>query len=246
MSLLPYIALFMSAIIGSLIGLYIDTKSSKQYLTFILPFSGAFLLGVAIMHMLPEAYYDPAIGHSIGIYILGGFFLQNILEFLSRGVEHGHIHAKKDHNGIYILSIMIGLCAHAFIEGLPVGHLSDDHHGHSHDFITRPYLWGIVAHKLPAAIALSILLISSNVKKGMLFLLVLIFALMSPLGTVVSELVDFSQKARTVVLAISVGFILHIATTIIFETGANSHHSLSYRKLLAVSLGFGLSFLSLL
>ena len=37
-----------------------------------------------------------------------------------------------------------------------------------------------------------------------------------------------------------------IATTIIFETDANSHHSISYRKLLAVSLGFGVAFLSLL
>lgn len=246
MNFLPYIALFLSAAIGSLVGIYLDSRNSKKYLLFILPFSGAFLLGVAILHMLPEVYHDPRMGHVIGVYILAGFFLQNILEFLSRGVEHGHIHAKKEHNGLYILSIMVGLCTHAFVEGLPVAYLSSEHHGHVHDVISRPYLWGIVAHKVPAAIALSILLLQSNVKKTTLFFLVLIFASMSPVGALISEFVDFSLQAKTIILSISIGFILHIATTIIFETDASSHHKISYSKLLGVTLGFGIAFLSLL
>jgi zinc transporter ZupT len=246
MNLLPYTALFLSAIFGSLIGVYLDSKRSKQSLTMILPFSGAFLLGVAVLHMLPEVFRYAELGHGIGVYILAGFFLQNVLEFLSRGVEHGHIHAKKEHNRLYIFSIMFGLCAHAFIEGLPVAYMSSENHGHAHDIITRPYLWGIVAHKVPAAIALSILLLASNVKKITLFILILIFAVMSPLGTLVSELSVFSAQSRSIILALSIGFILHIATTIIFETDVNMHHKISYRKLIAVSLGFGFAFISLL
>ncbi|GLR15394.1 ZIP family metal transporter [Portibacter lacus] len=248
MSLMPYIALFASAMIGGAIGVYLDQQKSKQYLQFILPFSGAFLLGIVVLHMLPEVFYENEGAHLMGVFILGGFLLQNLLEFLSRGVEHGHIHAKKDHNKLYILSIMVGLCAHAFIEGLPVAQAAMVHagHGHTESFIGRPYLWGIVAHKLPAAIALSILLLASEVKKSAMFLLILIFALMSPLGTFVSELTAITAETQRAILAISIGFILHIATTIIFETDTNMHHSISYRKLLGVILGFGLAFLSLI
>lgn len=246
MNWIPYIALFLSALLGSLIGVYLDAKRSRQSLTMILPFSGAFLLGVAVLHMLPEVFYQAELGHGIGVYILAGFFMQNVLEFLSRGVEHGHIHAKKEHNTLYIFSIMFGLCAHAFIEGLPIAYMSTEHHAHAHDIITRPYLWGIVAHKIPAAIALSILLLASNVKKGTMFLLILVFAIMSPLGAFVSELSVFTSQSRSIILAISIGFILHIATTIIFETDVNMHHKISYRKLIAVSLGFGFAFVSLL
>ncbi|WP_235298932.1 ZIP family metal transporter [Portibacter marinus] len=246
MNILPYIALFLSAIIGGALGTLLQREKSTQYLLFVLPLSGAFLLGVAVLHMLPEIFYRSEWDHKIGVLILGGFLLQNILEFLSRGVEHGHIHVRDKHNKLYIFSIMFGLCAHAFIEGLPVAHMSVDHLGHGHSLISRPYLWGIVAHKLPAAIALSILLVASKVSKMKVYLLLLVFAAMSPLGTLISEIVSFSAETQRIILAISIGFILHIATTIIFETDVNSHHQISYRKIFAVAIGFGLAFLSLL
>jgi len=206
MSIMPYVALFLSAMCGGLIGAMLDRNSSTKYLTFILPLSGAFLLGVAVLHMLPEVFFESKWEHKIGIYILGGFFLQNLLEFLSRGVEHGHIHARESHNGLYIFSIMFGLCTHALIEGLPVAHMSGEHSGHVHDLISRPYLWGIVAHKLPAAIALSILLLASKVKKVYMFLFILVFALMSPLGTLISHYANFSSEIQRIVLSISIGF----------------------------------------
>jgi len=246
MSVFLYLALFLSAIIGGLLGSMLQRDKSKKYLTFVLPLSGAFLLGVAVLHMLPEVFYKSEFDHAIGTLILAGFLLQNILEFFSRGVEHGHIHVREQRDPFYIFSIMFGLCAHAFIEGLPVGHMSGSHAGHEHHLIAHPYLWGIVAHKLPAALALSVLLVASKVGKTKIYILLFTFALMSPLGTLASELITFSTQTQRMILAISIGFILHIATTIIFETDVSSHHKISYNKIIAVLLGFVLAFLSII
>ncbi|MCB0792987.1 MAG: hypothetical protein KDB97_14565, partial [Flavobacteriales bacterium] len=56
----------------------------------LLSFGGAFLLGVTVMHMLPELYAEG--GAVIGMWLLGGFLLQVLLEFFSQGIEHGHQH----------------------------------------------------------------------------------------------------------------------------------------------------------
>lgn len=246
MNITAYIALFTAALIGGLLGLILDRSKSKQYLGFVLPFSGAFLLGVAVMHMLPEVYFESSGDHKLGMYILLGFLIQIILEFLSKGVEHGHVHGKKDRNAMYLVSIMFGLCAHAFLEGMPVGSLNENNQGHGHGVFEQPYLWGIVAHKLPAAAALSILLLSSQVKKVNMFLFLFIFALMSPLGAYVTNIFDLSESVQKIILALAIGSILHIATIIIFETDENANHNISYRKLFAVLLGFAIAFLSIL
>ncbi|MFN8886323.1 MAG: ZIP zinc transporter, partial [Cyclobacteriaceae bacterium] len=57
-----------------------------------LVFAGSYLFSITIIHIFPELYsqsFDPGM---IGICVLIGFFLQQALEFLSSGVEHGHIH----------------------------------------------------------------------------------------------------------------------------------------------------------
>ncbi len=241
-----YIALLLSAFLGGMIGLALDRKRSKQYLGFILPFSGSFLLGVAILHLLPELYLGSEGDHTLGIYILCGFLIQIILEFLSKGVEHGHVHVKKGQNKSYLFSIMFGLCAHAFLEGMPVVTFNEAHAGHDHSFLTQPYLWGIVAHKLPAATALSILLLASEVKKRNMFILLFIFGIMSPLGAFLASFMELGPMFQKVILGLALGSIMHIATIIIFETDSNPNHNLSYKKVVAVLMGFAIAFLSLL
>ena len=62
-----------------------------QYLKYILAFSGAFMLSIAVLHIIPEVYVNN--GFSIGIFVLFGFLIQLILEYFSQGIEHGHIRA---------------------------------------------------------------------------------------------------------------------------------------------------------
>ncbi|MCK7560095.1 ZIP family metal transporter [Chitinophaga sedimenti] len=41
---------------------------------YMLAFTGAFLFGITIMHLLPEVYHE--LGHEAGIYIVIGFFVR--------------------------------------------------------------------------------------------------------------------------------------------------------------------------
>ncbi len=246
MNVFPILILLTSALLGGFLGLYLNKFQSKQYLNFILPFSGAFLLGIAVLHMLPEVFSGNDGTHSIGIFILIGFLIQIILEVLSKGVEHGHVHVHKDYKKGYLTTIMLGLCAHAFLEGMPLGNMALGHSEHVHSIFNHPYLWGIVMHKLPAATALSLLFLASNVSRKKMFLLLIVFAMMSPLGAIVTNTIGLADYFQKVVLAIAIGSILHVATIIIFETDENAHHHISYKKLAAILIGFSISMLSLL
>ena len=87
------IILFFSAIIGgSLIYLLPEQKGSGFKLSLI--FAGAYLFSITIVHIIPEIYSHPSGGLNVGIFMLLGYFIQQILEYFSSGIEHGHLHHK--------------------------------------------------------------------------------------------------------------------------------------------------------
>ncbi|MEZ4981814.1 MAG: hypothetical protein R2769_09555 [Saprospiraceae bacterium] len=130
MSIIEYLLLFCCVLAGGLIPFFFKGYK-KHYLKLVLSFSGAYLLGLTALHLLPEAFHDN--GYSVGYWILAGFFLQLILELFSKGIEHGHIHPSHAVNWSFATQLMIGLCLHAFFEGLPLSGYSDfhDHMHHS-------------------------------------------------------------------------------------------------------------------
>ena len=77
----------------------------------------------------------------------------------------------------------------------------------------------------------------------------LIFALSSPLGAALaSELSKSDLLSMDVIIklmAIVIGSFLHIATTIIFEIDGSTHHSITWRKLLAILIGTALALLTM-
>ena len=105
----------MSVFIGATIAFYIKTISEKNT-KLLISFSGAYLFSITVLHLIPEAFAGEH-NHSIAIFILIGFFIQILLEHFSQGVEHGHGHV----HGSLSLSMLIGLCIHSFIEGMPLG-----------------------------------------------------------------------------------------------------------------------------
>lgn len=237
--------MFLSAALGGVIGSFLQKDNSKRVLSTFLPFSGAFLLGVAVLHIIPEIYHGVDGFSYLSVFILLGFLIQIILESFSQGIEHGHIHIHKGHHN-YVIPIMLGLCLHAFIEGMPVSSIGVIHEGHNHGSYFQPYVWGIAIHKLPAAIALSVLMLYSGMKKRMMFLMIFLFALMSPLGSLVMNSFEVSEFVEKAILGIAVGSILHVATIIIFETDERSGHKISYKKLVAVLLGFSMAIITIL
>lgn len=248
MALWQYFLLFGSVLLGGGIAQLLrgaeDEARWQSYLPLLLSFSGAYLLGIAAMELMPSVFADPKL-HS-GIWLLGGFFVQLLLESLSQGVEHGHVHAHKRESYRYALTVMIGLGIHALLEGLPlgtVGEVAGDHTGHSHGHFDGDHLlWGIILHKLPAAFALGLLLRYSGYSKKFTWLCLLVFASLSPVGAMLGEVVSINPVWRNRVMALVVGSFLHISTTILFEADGGREHGISPKKLAVVVLGMAVAY----
>jgi zinc transporter ZupT len=210
-------------------------------LRYLLAFSGAFMLGIAALHLIPEVYANH--DTSIGIFVLLGFLVQLVLEYFSQGIEHGHIHAHKNASSKFFAPLLISLCIHAFLEGLPLANETLGHN-HSHGFVhsdEHSFLISILLHKFPIAIALMTLFIKSDVEIKRAFFWLFVFSLMAPLGNLVAlYYMDFFEANGNImnkILALVVGMFLHISTTILFETDESHKFNLA-KLILVISGGF--------
>lgn len=242
MSVLEYFLLFFSVILGG--GAAFFLKESKQVrLPLILSFSGAFLLGITVLHLMPGVFTG---NPEIGLWILVGFFIQLFLEQLSQGVEHGHIHAHKNADFSFALQIMVGLSLHAFIEGFPLSNYSEFHqlhHGHEHN--NNHLIVGVILHKAPAAFVLVLLLLKSSFSKQLVLVLLIVFAAMSPTGALIADQMTLNMTWISRTVAIVIGSFLHISTTILFEADDTNQHKVSWSKLITISSGTALALLTL-
>lgn len=211
-------------------------------LKYLLAFSGAFMLGIAALHLIPEVYAKHS--HTIGVYVLIGFLIQLVLEYFSQGIEHGHIHAHENATSKFFAPVLISLCIHAFLEGVPLAQEAINHHGHLHGITSESdgdnsFLIGILLHKFPVAIALMTLFIKSKVATPKAFFWLIIFALMAPLGNFVgiyfSAFFVENGNLLEIIMAIVLGMFLHISTTILFES--DESHKFNLVKLLIVISG---------
>ncbi len=231
-----FIGLFVSVIIGGVVVNYLHATNKNQFIKLALAFSGGFLLAIIFQHLLPDLYHEGA--GAIGVYILIGFLVQLILEYFSGGIEHGHVHV---HQGQPLpWALFISLSVHSVIEGIPLGNqymgiVSD--HGHAHGSL----FWGIIFHQIPVSIALMTLLMSTKLSTLQSWLVLIAFAVMTPLGVLLGFAVSPEQLGIDVhvILAIVVGMFLHISTTIIFETTEN--HKFNLLKLVSIVFGCGLA-----
>ena len=227
MEYLPSIILFLVTSICGILAVIIQKKLDNSIKLF-LSFSGAFLLSTCVIHLLPEIF-----GHkdlNVGPFILLGFFLQIIIEYISQGVEHGHIHPP--HETVkFPLFIYLGLCFHAFTEGLPLADVNFN------NMMSSPLYWGILLHKLPIVIVLATLFSTYKIKTYTSVFSLIIFSLLAPLGGYTGKMIsDFSDSDIVpYFLAISTGIFLHISTVILFETSHN--HRFNFIKFFFILIG---------
>ena len=222
-----FVALILSVLIGVLVVLAV--KPSTKVIQLFLSFSGAYLLSITVLHLLPEVFESHQ--KNVGIYILVGILIQTILEYFSKGAEHGHIH-KHNHSHLKQVPwlLFLSLFIHAFLEGIPL-HIAED----------NLLLWAIVIHKIPVTVVLFVFLMQSALSKQFVYSIIIIFALMSPLGLLFSNNIPFFENYHTEITGIIIGVFLHIATAILFESSQN--HQFNIRKFIAVLLGFTVAFL---
>lgn len=217
-----YILPLLSVLIGFSIALWLQPKAKKN-LKLLLAFSGSFLLSLTVMHLLPDVYESG--NTKVGIFIMVGILFQIILEFFSKGAEHGHVHGHDKMTQMPWL-LFISLCIHALLEGFPVGH--------HHDLAL-----GIAIHHLPIAIILTTFFIHAELNKTALFLFMLTFAVMTPLGTLVSDSFPVLNKYYTEITAVVIGILFHISSTIIFESSEG--HKFNIAKISVIILGIVLA-----
>lgn len=187
----------------------------------LLAFSGAYLLGVLVLEMLPEIYHHAL--PSTGYWLLGGIIVQNILEFFSKGAEHGHVHHHPHQNRLWVL--MISLCIHALLEGLPLA-------------VNQELLWAVSIHKFLIAMVLALLFLQTPSKGATKAGALLLFALMTPLGSSVAYLPRIASILPGLTSFV-VGLLLHISTTILFESAEG--HTFNGQKFISILLGMGLA-----
>lgn len=229
---MTYIYLLLTVFIGALLGKWL--RSSKAInVKFLLIFSGAYLLGIGVFHLLPEVFEEHS--HHYGLMIMAGFFVQLLLEGLSKGLEHGHSHGELFKNKGLPIGVLTGLFLHALIESIPVG-------SHHNDFSREALFWGLIVHKLPVSIILYNMLCEFSGKWYVVASWLLVFALMAPIGILVGSYIPLFTEHSSEMTAFVFGIFLHISTTILFE--GNQSHRFNFLKYGVILIALGFAWLS--
>lgn len=232
MEIWELILLFSSSLIGGL-AIFLFKKDNSNRLKLVLSFSGAYLFAITVLHLMPDVYSSN--NPQIGLFILGGFLLQIFMEQFSEGIEHGHIHKHSHQHVVFPIGIMVSLCLHAFLEGMP---LAQGQH--------QELVYGIALHHIPAAFALGSVLLGNKLGKWGITALLILFAIMSPLGYWLSFEIGQGSVGNIEVyfdqiMAVVIGIFLHISTTILFESSVD--HKFNLKKVIAVLFGIGIALL---
>jgi zinc and cadmium transporter len=235
MQIWKIILLFSCAFFGGT-SVFLFKGDNQKTLKLVLSFSGAYLFGITVLHLIPDAYHEN--DNMVGVFILIGFLFQILLEQFSQGIEHGHVHKISPDHLIFPLGIIVSLCIHAFLEGMPLAQ------GYQNQLV-----FGIALHHIPAAFALGSVFLANKQSKNTTVFYIFLFAIMAPAGYFFSYSLSSGgignlQHYFNRIMGIVIGIFLHISTTILFEQ--SSDHKFTLRKMIAVLLGVGVALVGFL
>lgn len=227
----------------------------QQIMNYITIFGGAFLFASCFINLVPHIFIGedpyrfvtPNLHFKVAAAVMLGFLIQLMLEQLTKGVEHGHNHCPccEDeiehhhhqphpghcHHNSHIhptAGLLIGLSLHAFLEGMPLVDLDGDIH--------QGLLYGIVLHNIPIALVLVGLFMSNKYSLLKSFGLLMIFAIMTPLGSLCNNyLLPQNEVLQNVIMAVVVGILLHVSVSILFD---HDHNTFSWTKLCIILIAF--------
>jgi zinc transporter ZupT len=240
--------LFFTPLLSGLL-IYLIPTSKNSNFKLILVFAGSYLFAITVTHILPELYSQHQEVELIGIFVLAGFFLQQLLEYFTSGVEHGHLpdrhagththdhghHHGHSHQPVSALVLLLALCVHAFLEGGMLAQPVNAGSGYDMDAI----LLGIALHRAPAAFALMTVLASQLHSKSKALPHLIVFSLAAPVGLILStsfvESEILSEAGLIYLYALVCGNFLHISTTIVFES--SPEHRFNAKKMAVAIFG---------
>ncbi len=227
---------FVTAVLAGS-ALFLIRNLSGSWLKMMLAFSGAFLIGITFMLLVPEVFHYHI--HYLGLFVIAGFLMQLLLEWLTAGAEHGHDHSHSHPAMISPFLLLTGLCIHAFIEGLPIPSAATKELQYS-------LVAGIVVHNIPISLVLTGLFLQYGCSRVRALVYLAVFALMTPLGSLLgmwlqSEAVERIETIFPYTMALVIGIFLHVSTSILFE--AEENHRYNLRKFAVVIAGLAIAFL---
>jgi zinc transporter ZupT len=233
------LVLFLTPLVSGLLIYAIPSIKSNNF-RLLLTFAGSYLFGITVVHILPELYHQSAGVELIGLFVLAGFFLQQVLEYFTSGIEHGHLpariadqhghshdhhhhHHSHHHRQVSALVLLAALCVHAFLEGSMLAQpIAMGPH-----YDTNAILLGIALHRAPAAFALMTVLTFQLGSKKESIPYLIGFSLAAPFGLLLSSYLTQSEiltgNALIALYALVSGNFLHISTTIVFESSPEHH-----------------------
>ena len=220
-------------------------RFSPKTLNYINIFGGAFLMASCFINLVPHMFLGegeyrfvtPNLHFKIAAAVMVGFLIQMLLEQLTHGAEHGHNHSenpkiqKSENPKIrksHISALFIGLCIHAFLEGMPLVAPDGDIH--------QGLLYGIVLHNIPISLVLLSLFMNNGYKFWRSFLLLALFAVMTPLGSLCNMFfLPPDEMLQGLIMGVVVGILLHVSVSILFD---EEHNSFSWTKLTLILIAF--------
>ncbi len=242
---LKLIVLFFTPLVAGLM-VYLVPSAKGSTFKLLLVFAGSYLFAITVTHILPELYRQHSSVELIGLFVLAGFFLQQLLEYFTSGVEHGHIHTEDHthshdhhhshtHQKVSALVLLMALCVHAFLEGGMLAKPLTTGFGHDMNAV----LLGIALHRAPAAFALMTVLASQLHSKNKVLPHLLVFSLAAPAGLLLGTFFIYSDILSDTSLiylyALVSGNFLHISTTIVFES--SPEHRFNAKKMTVAVIG---------
>jgi zinc transporter ZupT len=203
-------------------------------------FGGAFLLGVCVLNLLPESINvifpedgEMEIDPRPFFAILAGFLIQQVLESLSAHAEHGHVEGHDA--GAPVVGLMLGLCLHAFLEGMPLVEMDGN--------VNRGLLYGILIHNIPVALILVALLTAQQTKFITVLGMLVLFGVMSPLGSLFNlYVVQPDEEQQRMIIGLVIGVLMHVSSSILFD---HKQHHFSWLNLGLSVVAFALAFLTI-
>lgn len=198
-------------------------------------FSAGLLLGVAFLHMMPEAFEELG-AERAGLFVLIGYlsiFLVERFVMIHPCEEHGC-----DYHTLGVTA-WIGFSLHSFLGGVALG-----------SSLLVPGLAmavfiATIVHKGPEAFSLTSLLILGNEKRAKVISLITLFSLMVPAGIFLAvwELPLFGGDVVGIAIALSAGTFLHLATGDLLP-GSHSKTDGQWKGLVAFFFGIGFTLLT--
>lgn len=226
--LLIYSALISStAIIGGIIPLVIRNIRDNHLKLFV-SLGAGLLLGMAFIHMIPEAAL--LMPNYFGIGLMLGFVILLVLERFIM------VHACEEHGCHYHtvgLAAFVGLTVHGVIEGVALG-----------SSLLVPQLAplvlvGILAHKAPTAFSLTSILRLAGKSQAQIIIFILGVALSVPVGCFLAYFVTIKSHfdaSTGILLSVSAGTFLYIgACDLLPELHRNDDEK--FKRLMAFIVG---------